>query len=258
MCQSHQMVNIYEQHKVSETTITMTTTQHQLAQALIATALIDSAHPTVQAMARDVVRGIEGARERAVALYYAVRDGFRYDPYEIDLSLQGMSASSVIAKGKGWCVPKATLLAALCRSQGIPSRLGFADVKNHLSTPRLRALMDSDIFYWHGYTSLWLDGRWVKATPAFNRALCEKMGIQALDFDGQHDSISHPFDLKGDLYMEYIVDHGLYDDVPLQEITPVYQRFYSRLLNYKAGGWQEDVSSSHAGRTSGAGTSGTP
>lgn len=236
----------------------MAPTQHQLAQALMATALIDSTHPTVQAMARDIVRGIEGARERAVALYYAVRDGFRYDPYEIDLSPQGMSASNVIAKGKGWCVPKATLLAALCRSQGIPARLGFADVKNHLSTPRLRALMDTDIFYWHGYTSLLLDGRWVKATPAFNRELCEKMGIQVLDFDGLHDSISHPFDLKGDLYMEYIVDHGLYDDVPLHEITPVYQRFYSRLLTYKAGGWQEDVNSTHAGRTSGAGMSDTP
>lgn len=258
MRQSISLVNILKQHCASTQTISMAPTQHQLAQALMATALIDSTHPTVQAMARDIVRGIEGARERAVALYYAVRDGLRYDPYEIDLSLQGMSASSVIAKGKGWCVPKATLLAALCRSQGIPARLGFADVKNHLSTPRLRALMDTDIFYWHGYTSLWLDGRWVKATPAFNRELCEKMGIQVLDFDGLHDSISHPFDLKGDLYMEYIVDHGLYDDVPLQEITPVYQRFYSRLLTYKAGGWQEDVNSTHAGRTSGAGVSGTP
>lgn len=233
-------------------------TQHQLAQALMATAMIDSTHPMVQAMARDIVRGIEGVRERAVALYYAVRDGFRYDPYAIDLSPQGMSASSVIAKGKGWCVPKATLLAALCRSQGIPARLGFADVKNHLSTPRLRALMDTDVFYWHGYASLWLEGRWVKATPAFNRELCEKMSIQVLDFDGLHDAISHPFDLKGDLYMEYIVDHGLYDDVPLQKITPVYQRFYARLLTYKAGGWQEDVHSTHAGRTSGAGTSETP
>ena len=231
---------------------------HNLSQALMATELIDSSHARVQAFALDIVRGIEDARERAVALYYAVRDGFRYDPYEIDLSPPGMAASSVISNGKGWCVPKATLLAALCRSQGIPARLGFSDVKNHLSTPRLRALMDTDIFYWHGYASLWIDGRWVKATPAFNRELCEKMCIRALEFDGMHDSISHSFDLNGNFYMEYINDHGLYDDVPLQEITPVYQHFYSRLLSYKAGGWQEDVNLAHAGRTSGAGTSDTP
>jgi transglutaminase-like putative cysteine protease len=226
--------------------------------ALIATEMVNSSHDSVQALAQEIVRGVEGTRERAVAIYYAVRDGFRYDPYEIDLSPQGISASSVIANGKGWCVPKAALLAALGRSQGIPARLGFSDVKNHLSTPRLRALMDTDIFYWHGYTSLWIDGRWVKATPAFNRELCEKMGIQALEFDGTHDSISHPFDLKGNLYMEYITDHGLYDDVPLQKIIPLYQRYYARLLAYKAGGWQEDVNSVQAGRKSGAGISDTP
>lgn len=231
---------------------------HLLSSALMATEMINSSHVAVQNLAVDIVRGIGGARERAVALYYAVRDGYRYDPYEIDLSPQGMSASSVIAKGKGWCVPKATLLAALYRSQGIPARLGFADVKNHLTTPRLSAMMDTDIFYWHGYTSLWLEGRWVKATPAFNRELCEKMCIQVLEFDGLHDSINHPFDLKGDLYMAYIEDHGLFDDVPLDRITPVYQRFYSRLLAYKAGGWQEDVKLTQDGRTSGAGTSDTP
>jgi transglutaminase-like putative cysteine protease len=220
--------------------------------------MVNSAHPSVQSLAQELVRGIGGTRERAVALYYGVRDGFWYDPYEIDLSPQAMSASQVIEKGKGWCVPKATLLAALCRAQGIPARLGFSDVKNHLSTPRLRSLMDTDTFYFHGYTLLWLDGRWVKATPAFNRELCEKMYIKPLDFDGVHDSISHPFDLKGQLYMEYINDRGHYDDVPLQEITPIYQRYYARLLGYRAGGWQADVEVAQAGRIAGAGTSDTP
>jgi hypothetical protein len=95
--------------------------------------------------------------------------------------------------------------------------------------------MNTDVFYWHGYTSLWLEGRWVKATPAFNSQLCKKMCIQALDFDGIHDAINHPFDLKGQLYMAYIEDHGHYDDVPLETITPVFERYYSRLLAYKAG-----------------------
>jgi transglutaminase-like putative cysteine protease len=132
-----------------------------------------------------------------VALVYAVRDGFRYDPYRIDLSPAGMKASTVLANGYGWCVPKATLLAAACRAAGIPARLGFADVRNHLSTERMRETMKTDLFVWHGYTDLWIDGAWRKATPAFNLALCERFGLLPLDFDGLHDSIYHPFDLRG-------------------------------------------------------------
>src|SRR5512146_3596441 len=132
---------------------------------LAPTPLIYSDHPAVADFAR---RHAEGAdeRERAVALYYAVRDGFRYDPYRIDLSPQGMRASGVIAAGYGWCVPKAALLAAACRAVGIPARVGFADVRNHLSTERMRQVMQTDVFFWHGYTDVLLDGAWRKATPA--------------------------------------------------------------------------------------------
>jgi transglutaminase-like putative cysteine protease len=87
-----------------------------------------------------------------VSLYYAVRDGFRYDPYRVDTSPQGMRASTVIACGYGWCVPKAALLAAASRAAGIPARLGYADVRNHLATERMRQAMQTDLFIWHGYT----------------------------------------------------------------------------------------------------------
>ena len=72
---------------------------------LAATALIDSDHPDVIALARQNAQGATD-RERAVSLYLAVRDQFRYDPYRIELSTEGMRASSVIAQGSGWCVPK--------------------------------------------------------------------------------------------------------------------------------------------------------
>ncbi len=126
-------------------------------QALHATTMVDSDHPAVVAFAREHARGADD-RERAVSLYYAVRDGFRYDPYRIDLSVMGMKASTVLAKGYGWCVPKAALLAAVCRAAGIPARVGYADVRNHLSTERLRQNMGSDLFVWHGYTDIQLDG----------------------------------------------------------------------------------------------------
>ena len=191
------------------------------------TALLDSDHPAVVAFA---ARHRQGAndRERAVALYYAVRDGFRYDPYRIDLSPAGMRASTVLAAGFGWCVPKATLLAAACRAIGIPARVGFADVRNHLSTARMREVMQTDVFYWHGYAVLLLDGAWRKATPAFNRELCERFDLLPLEFDGHHDSLYHPFDRQGHRHMEYLADRGAFDDVPLARMTEDFARLYPR------------------------------
>ncbi len=169
-------------------------------------------------------------RERAVALYYAVRDGFRYDPYRIDLSPAGMTASSVVAAGAGWCVPKATLLAAACRAAGIPARLGFADVRNHLSTERMRQTMKTDVFAWHGYTDIWLNGAWRKATPAFNVQLCEKFGLLPLEFDGTGDSIYHPFDRAGNRHMEYVKQRGSFNDLPLAEIVATFREIYASWL----------------------------
>ena len=189
-----------------------------LASALAPTPLIDSDHPAVTAFAARHGLG-DTPRERAVGLYLAVRDGFRYDPYRIDLSPAGMKASAVIAQGHGWCVPKAALLAAACRAAGIPARVGFADVRNHLSTERMRQTMQTDLFVWHGYTEVWLDGCWVKATPAFNLSLCERFGLLPLDWDGRSDSLYHPFDAAGQRHMEYVAQRGSFDEVPLAAIV---------------------------------------
>ncbi len=188
------------------------------AASLASTALIDSAHASVVAFARERANGRDD-RERAVALHDAVRDDFRYDPYRIDLSVEGMRASSVLARGRGWCVPKAALLAAACRAVGIPARLGYADVRNHLSTERLRRTMQTDLFIWHGYVDIWLDGAWRKATPAFNRGLVERFGLLPLAFNGRDDSIYHPFDRDGNLHMEYVSYRGVFDDMPLERIA---------------------------------------
>jgi transglutaminase-like putative cysteine protease len=163
---------------------------------------------------------------RAVRLYYAVRDGIRYDPYSIDLSSEGLRASATLQSGRGWCVAKAVLLAACCRVMEIPARMGFADVRNHLTTQRMRELMKTDIFFWHGYTSIFLNGVWVKATPAFNIELCERFGLRPLDFDGRSDSIYHPFDLEGKKHMEYLAYRGEFADVPIDQIEETFRREY--------------------------------
>jgi transglutaminase-like putative cysteine protease len=178
--------------------------------------------------AREHARGAD-ERERAVALYYAVRDGFRYDPYRIDLSVHGMRGSTVLTKGYGWCVPKAALLAAVCRAAGIPARVGYADVRNHMTTERLRRNMGSDLFVWHGYTDIRLDGQWIKATPAFNIELCDRFGLLPLEFDGRADSIYHPFDKAGNRHMEYVAMHGAFDDVPLQRILAAFALHYPNM-----------------------------
>ncbi len=191
---------------------------------LTATTIVDSDHPAVVEFANRPEG--DSDLEVAVALFYAVRDGFRYDPYRIDLTPAGMKASTVLGNGHGWCVPKATLLAAACRARGIPARLGFADVRNHLSTERMRQVMGTDIFYWHGFTEIHLEGRWVKATPAFNIELCDKFGLLPLEFDGQSDSIYHPFDKQGHRHMEYVAQRGSFDDVPLAQMVADFAVLY--------------------------------
>lgn len=203
--------------------------QPPTAASLQPTRLIDSDHPAVRDFAAAHAPG-HGDVERAVALYNAVRDGFRYDPYGIDLSPAGMCASSVLAQGRGWCVTKAALLAAACRAVGIPARLGFADVRNHLSTERMRQRMKTDLFYWHGYTELWLEGAWRKATPAFNLSLCQRFWLLPLDFNGRDDSIYHPFDQAGNRHMEYVNQRGSFDDMPLAQISADFAVLYPYLL----------------------------
>ena len=200
--------------------------QHCLA----AVGLVDSDNPQVRAFAERHAQGADD-RERAIALYYAVRDGFRYDPYRIDLSEQGMRASTVLSNGFGWCVTKAALMAAACRAAGIPARLGFADVRNHLSTERMRQTMTTDVFIWHGYTEVFLEGAWRKATPAFNIELCQRFGLHPLEFDGRSDSIYHPFDLAGNKHMEYLRERGSYADVPLAELVADFRATYPGWLS---------------------------
>jgi transglutaminase-like putative cysteine protease len=187
---------------------------------------VDSAHPAVVAFARREAEGLADPREIAVRLYYAVRDGLRYDPYDIDTRPSGMTASACLARGVGFCVTKAATYAAALRVHGIASRLGFADVRNHMTSRRLREKMGTDLFAYHGYTEVRLDGRWIKATPAFNVELCTRAGTLPLEFDGTADSILHPFDAGGRRHMEYVRDHGTRADVPLDEMLAAWRVAY--------------------------------
>ena len=199
---------------------------------------IDSDHPAVARFALEHAVGGSDL-ERGVSLYYAARDAVRYNPFQDFMSEDSYRASTCLERGEGWCVPKAALLAACARAAGIPARVGFADVKNHLTTPRLAEFMGTDVFIFHGYAELHLDGRWVKATPAFNLALCTRFNVKPLDFDGCKDSIFHPFDEKNRRHMEYLADRGSFDDVPVEQIRQAFRETYPSLYTLGAGAARE-------------------
>ena len=170
---------------------------------------------------------------KAIAIYQAVRDGILYDPYQLDLNPQHIKASLTLERGRGYCIEKALLMAAACRAVGIPTRLGFANVRNHLASEKLLRTLRSDVFVFHGYVSVWLNGGWVKCTPAFNQQLCERLGVLPLDFDGIHDFIFQPSNGSGQPFMEYLHEHGEFADFPfdlfVQELQLHYPHFFDQM-----------------------------
>ena len=190
---------------------------------------IESSAPAVVSLAQNTVLGLTTDKEKAIALFDLVRDKFRYDPYAMSLDKKDYMATAILERPSNWCVPKAILITALARAAGIPTAVGFADVRNHLNTEKLRNLMGGDLFIYHGYAAFWLEGRWVKATPAFNMEMCDRFGVRPLLFDGENDALFHEYNANDDRHMEYINDRGLFTDAPVEEIITEMRSQYPNL-----------------------------
>ena len=193
-------------------------------------------HPEIRAFVADRIGDAKDAVTKAVRLYYAVRDGIRYDPYYPFFLPAHYRASQVLNNRRGFCIPKVSLLCAAGRACGIPSRAGFANVRNHLATRQLLEFMGSDVFVFHGFTEFYLEGRWVKATPAFNRELCERHGVAPLEFNGREDSIFQPYSEEKRRFMEYLEFIGSYADIPVNEIIAAFKKAYGQ---ERVQGWIE-------------------
>ncbi len=193
---------------------------------LTPTAIIDSSHQLIQDRAAEIIGKSKDPLEIAVRLYMAVRDDIRYDPYSPFYLPDHYRASYVLKRGRSFCVPKASLLCALARACGIPSRVGLADVRNHLTTKQLTDFMGTDLFVCHGFAELHLEGKWVKATPAFNKELCEKHHVPPLEFNGREDSLFQPYNLKNQKFMEYVAIRGVYPDIPVDHIVEAWKQAY--------------------------------
>lgn len=191
--------------------------------------ICDFSHPQVNEFFDQNLAG-ETDLEKAVSLYYAVRDIIRYNPYSIRLDLDNLRVSKVIEKKEGHCIDKANVYIALCRKAGIPARLGLAKVRNHMGTSGLEKVLRSNVLAPHGYAEVYLNNKWVKCTPAFNKQLCEILGVKALEFDGLNDSLFQDYD-RGDGYMEYLEDYGRFAEIPLPFVKEILQKEYPHLFD---------------------------
>jgi hypothetical protein len=195
------------------------------------TEFLDCDHEGVREYAVRNTAGAVTDVDRAVKLYYAVRDGFQYDPYVLDLRRGSMKASSVLTKTRSYCVEKALLLAASARSIGIPSRLSFYIVRNHIATERLAKALEKDYLVFHGAAEMYLQGKWVKATPAFDKRLCDFLGVDPIEFDGGNDAIFQEYDRSGNVFMEYLHDYGAFADMPYELFLEELDKHYPHLTN---------------------------
>ncbi len=210
-----------------------------LAEYLSPTEILDSRNEEIIGYTEHVTR--EAGNDpisKAVCLYYAVRDGIWYDPYYPFYLQEHYRASNVLRSGRGFCISKAALLCALGRACNIPSRVGFATVRNHIATKQLIEFMGSDLFVYHGFTEFYLNGKWVKATPAFNIELCTRHKVSPLEFNGQDDSIFHAYNSEKQKYMEYVEYHGSYADIPVSDIVAAWEKVYGRDRVRK---WMDDI-----------------
>lgn len=165
----------------------------------------------------------------AQQLYYHVRDAFLYDPFHLDLRPESLVSSSILSKSRAWCVEKAIVLAACARKVGIPSSLGYAIVVNHIGTDKLEKYLRKKEIVFHGYVSLYLDGKWVKCTPAFDQRVCKINRVSPLNWDGKTDSMFQEFE-GNQQFMEYIHFYGDFDDVPVQLMNDEMKLHYPHLF----------------------------
>ena len=203
-------------------------TEDELAQYLACDTYFNFEHPLIAELAQKIKANTD--KGKAVEIYYLVRDSFPYNPYSFVEGTDTFAAQFCVQSKQGYCIPKAALMVALCRKFGIPAKIGFADVTNHLSSPKLLALLRTDVFTMHGYVAVYLNGKWIKATPTFNKQLCKRMGTKTLEFDGEQDSLFQEFTEQGEKHMEYLQDWGTFGQMPTDLILQNFNKHYAHIM----------------------------
>ena len=195
----------------------------------------DHEDEAIQALVSEFKKPALSEKEKAIGLYLKVRDQWKYNPYHISLAREKFRASVIAGKSSGNCVEKSILLIACLRAVGIPARLHLGKVKNHLAVERLIEKFGSDELTPHGMVNIGLGKKWLKASPAFNKTLCEKFRVDPLEFDGESNSFLQAYNREGNLFMEYIEDYGHFEDVPLDFMKQNIKEHYPHIFDREDG-----------------------
>jgi len=197
---------------------------------LKSTDIIDCAAESIKAKAKALTVGLKTAREKAVVLFYFVRDAVKHNPYAPTQVLEDFKASLTLERGNGFCQHKAILLVALARAAGIPARLGFVDVRDHLLSEKFRKMIGGDnLLIQHGYAELYVDGEWVHVSPAYDLKTCQKAGFVPVEFDGVNDAKDSAYNREGKRHIEHVKDHGHFDDFPWDYIRKYQQEWVAQI-----------------------------
>jgi len=187
---------------------------------------IDCDHEYVVERARDLTRTCTSDSEKAIKLFYFVRDSIKFNIYMISAFEEDHKASRVLQWGEAYCIQKAILLTALGRAAGIPSRLIFARIRNHQLPPEILEWKKDNIFNWHGYNQFYINDRWISVAATFDRRLCDKVGLPVVEFDGLTDALLPKRDLRGEPFIDYIETLGQYPDFPIEGIRKEVSKYF--------------------------------
>jgi hypothetical protein len=190
------------------------------------TETIECDHPRIVALAKEITEGAQDEHEKARRLFLWVRDQVEYSLYNPFFLMEHYTATGILDRGQGYCVQKSLVLVTLARASGIPSRLIFADMRNHLVPDNFLEMAGTNLFVYHCYTDMHLGGKWIQMTPSFHKQLCEEMGYPIVEFDGHNTAIFPPTDSKGRQFVEYIHNHGPFPDVPLEPMLKAWEDAY--------------------------------
>ena len=191
--------------------------------------IIDCDSASIREKARELTEGLVTDREKAIALFYFTRDEVRHNPYAPGQIAENYKASATLARGNGHCQHKAVVLVALCRAAGIPARPGYVDIRDHLLSPKFRKMIGGgNLLIVHGYAEIYIDGRWVHVSPAYDTDTCSKGGFIPVEFDGIADARDSQYDTSGNPHIEHVKDHGPYEDMPLEFILKYTQDWVAR------------------------------
>lgn len=171
------------------------TNETTLEEFLRPTRSCDFTKAIVTNKAREITETTKDAQEKALKIFYWVRDQIKFGISNIDVR-----ASTTLKKGYGECGNKTTLHMALLRAVGIPSRMHSVLAKRDV----LQGLIPNFVYkkmvplVSHFWCECYLDGTWISCESMLDKPLYENLlktekirkdQIPTIDWDGKTDLI---------------------------------------------------------------------